>query len=325
MGEEKVLPDLTVCIVNYNTCVDLERCLHTIYGSSRNLDFEIIVVDNASSDGSGDMVESNFPQVRLIRNPGNPGFSVATNQALRARRAPLSLLLNPDIVVCEGALEALCRFMSDHPDAGAASGKLVGGDGTWQYYYYRRDHGLSGWLLEIANHMTWNLAPARMDRLMYARFDPHRVNELEMLPGGCMVVRDEVLRRAGLLDEDFFLLHEDDEWSRRIRDAGWKLYYCPSARFEHGGGTSFEPWSGARKGAQSLASRLLFLDKYYPRSVMLLVRVLLAVNFGIHLAAFLLARRVGFSKSGRALSVSERVRWIQIVLTRSRRLRRWVA
>ncbi|MBV9280658.1 MAG: glycosyltransferase family 2 protein [Chloroflexi bacterium] len=324
-GEHGAAPPLSVCLVNYNTRDELARCLASIEATAGDLTVEVIVVDNASSDGSADMVLARFPDVRLVRNPDNRGFAAATNQALRQSTGRYALLLNPDVVVCAGALQTLCSFMDRHPAAGAAGGSLHNGDGSFQYYYYRRDHGLPGWLLEIANHMTWNVAPDLMDRLMYARFDPDVETELQMLPGGCMVVRREVLQRPGPLDEDFFLLHEDDEWCRRTRDAGWKLYFCPSARFEHRGGTSFEPWGSARKGAQSLTSRLLFLDKHYPTSLMLIARLALAANFALHLAAFLLARRVGLSKSNRSLTTADRLRWLRIVLLPPRRLRRMVA
>jgi GT2 family glycosyltransferase len=319
---EAFAPLLSVCIVNWNTAGPLRRCLDAIEGQRRDLPLEVVVVDNDSEDGSADLVAGEFPWVTLIRSGSNLGFARGCNLGLRAGRGAYILLLNPDAVPCPGALGALVRCLGGHPEAGAAGGKLLNERGQFQWYYYRRDHGFLLWLAETLNAKAWNIMPNVFDRIVYASFDPSRECVVQMLPGGCIAVRRETVAAAGPLDEDFFLLHEDDEWCRRIRRHGYTLVFCPEARFVHRGGTSFEGWNSGRRAGQSLASRLLFLDKSYPAWLMLPARVVLVANFAAHLALVTLARASGLSRGRSGLTIGDRLRWIWLIAGGPRAVRR---
>jgi len=243
--------DLAVIIVNYNTRDYLRRCLTSIYNSRGDFAFEVCVVDNASSDGSADMVRAEFPQARLIESPVNGGFAYANNLGLRAygfaseqtddRASPEDvpplpryvLLLNPDTVLPAEALVTMLQFMEKHPEAGVAGPKLVLPDGrldlacrrsfpTPQISFYRMV-GLS------------KLFPRhpRFGRYNLTYLDPDQVAEVDSVVGAFMLVRREAIQQVGLLDESFFMYGEDLDWAYRITQAGWKVYYNPAAVVLH--------------------------------------------------------------------------------------------
>jgi len=198
-------PDISVCIVNWNTREYLARCLSSLYATADGLDLEVIVVDNASSDGSADMAAMSFPQVTLLRNWENRGFAAASNQALRVSSGRYLLLLNPDMQPCPRAMQDLQTFMDGHPEAGAATGKLVTCDGS-RGYPCRRGGLFLDWLT-VADRLTWNVARPLLVRA-HAGFED-TVAEADVLVGGCMMLRPEVVDQVGGLDEDFFVWYED--------------------------------------------------------------------------------------------------------------------
>jgi len=319
-------PHISVCIVNFNTREDLRTCLRSVFDAAAGFPIEVIVVDNASSDGSPDMVVAEFPRARLLRNLENEGFAVASNQALRSRRGRYALLLNPDITVCEGAIQRLYAFMESRRDVGAATGKLVSPVGSFQRHYYLRLLPLWGWILELINGLTWSFAQQRMESWVLARFDPRQEASLNVVPGGCLMVRREVLDEVGLLDEDFFIWYEDTEWCWRMRRAGWELYFVPDATFLHVGGASFQSWSHPERSGQWLTSSLIFLDKQYSPLTMVLVRAVLVANFLVYLLAFAVGRWLRLPGAQRRFTVRDRLEWLRIVMlppAALRRRRRW--
>ncbi len=238
--------DLAIIIVNYNTRDLLRQCLTSVYASRGRFTFEVCVVDNASSDGSAAMVQAEFPQVRLIQSPRNGGYAYANNLGLRAfgfddpdRLSPtatlpqFALLLNPDTVLPPAALADMLAFMAEHPTAGVAGPKLVLLDGsldlacrrsfpTPQISFYRMV-GLSRLFPRSRRFGRYNMTYA----------DPDQVTEVDSVVGAFMLVRGEAIRRAGLLDESFFMYGEDLDWAKRIKDSGWKVYYNPAVTVQH--------------------------------------------------------------------------------------------
>jgi GT2 family glycosyltransferase len=241
--------DLGIVIVSYNTCDLLCTCLRSVYASQGGFAFDVCVVDNASSDGSADMVASEFPQVRLVSNAENLGYSNANNRGLRSfgfTDSPTSppdsqlteipafaLLLNPDTELPPQALADMLEFMAGHPDAGAAGPRLVLPDGsldlacrrslpTPEVSFYRLT-GLS------------RLFPRnpRFGRYNLTHLDPDQVAEVGSVVGAFMLVRREAILQVGLLDEQFFMYGEDLDWACRIKRAGWKIYYNPSVTVLH--------------------------------------------------------------------------------------------
>jgi N-acetylglucosaminyl-diphospho-decaprenol L-rhamnosyltransferase len=229
--------DLAVVILNFNTCALLRDCLLSVQPERHSLRLCVYVVDNASTDGSAEMVRREFPQVQLIANAANVGYSAGNNIALRALGfdrqppAPLAtlpryaLLLNPDTVVPPGALEAMVRFMDERPTVGVAGPRVRRPDGsldracrrsfpTPQVSFYRMT-GLSRLFPHSRRFNAYNLEYLPEDA----------VHPVDSVVGAYMQVRGAAIAQAGLLDESFFMYGEDLDWARRIKDAGWEVWY----------------------------------------------------------------------------------------------------
>ena len=229
---------LSVVLLSYNTCDLTEQALHSVRAAIEGIEAEIFVVDNASHDGSADMVERAFPDVHLLRNTSNTGFAAGNNVALRQVRGRYVLLLNTDTIVRVDTFRHLVDFMDRHPEAGAAGCKILNPDGTLQLDSRRgfptplaafcKMSGLSRF---FPNHP--NIARYNMTFL-----DPEECAEVDVLSGSCMLVRKEAMDEVGLLDEDYFMYGEDIDWCYRIHRAGWKIFYTPSTEIVHFRGES---------------------------------------------------------------------------------------
>jgi len=230
--------DLSVVIPSYNTCKLIEQALRTVAEASKDLDVEVIVVDNASTDGSPEMIEEKFPDVRLIRSADNLGFAGANNMAFRQSQGRHVLLLNSDTLVRPDTLRRLVDFLDAHPEAGAAGCKILNPDGTFQHDCRRgfptpmaaiyKLSGLSRLFSNNPRFATYNLT----------YLDPDELSEVDALSGSCMMVRREVLEQVGFLDEDYFMYGEDLDWCFRMRQAGWRIYYVPTTSIIHFRGRS---------------------------------------------------------------------------------------
>jgi len=234
-------PDLSIVVVSWNTRALLERCLGAVAASlaAAPLAAETFVVDNGSSDGSPALVRERFPWVHLIANDRNRGFTAANNQALRLARGRHLLLLNSDAEPLGGALAALVRFLDEHPRAGACGPELLNPDGSHQSSR-RRFPTLATALVESTTLQRFVPARHPLLRRYYALDLPdHRAAPVDWVVGACLVVRRRAAEQVGLLDEGFFMYSEELDWCRRLRSAGWEVWYVPSARVvHHGGGSS---------------------------------------------------------------------------------------
>jgi N-acetylglucosaminyl-diphospho-decaprenol L-rhamnosyltransferase len=230
--------DLLVVILNYNTRDLLRNCLASLAAQS-GLRFETCVVDNASTDGSADMVECDFPQVTLIRNPDNNGFSAGNNMGLRhfgfpaQPRARYAMLLNPDTVVPEGALAGMVGYADQHPDIGVLGPRLLLEDGTLDKACRRSfpTPEVSFWRLTGLSKL-FPKSP-RINRYNMEYLDEHVQTEVDSVVGACMLVRSQAIEQAGLLDEQFFMYGEDLDWCLRIKLAGWRVLYHPGVTVHH--------------------------------------------------------------------------------------------
>jgi len=234
--------DLAIIIVNYNTRDLLRECLQSTYSSEGDVSFSVIVVDNASTDGSGAMVTAEFPQAELIASQYNGGFAYANNLGLkRAGFSPqistnkyrYALLLNPDTVLPPDALAEMLRFLDDRPQVGAAGPKLILLDGsldlacrrsfpTPQVSFYRM-MGLSKLFPRHPVFGRYNMTYA----------DPDQTIEVDAVVGAFMMVRQEAIQQAGLLDETYFMYGEDLDWAYQIKANGWKIFYYPQVVVTH--------------------------------------------------------------------------------------------
>jgi N-acetylglucosaminyl-diphospho-decaprenol L-rhamnosyltransferase len=230
------MTDLSIVIVNWNVREALRNCLNSILAQATTVELEVLVVDNASSDRSAEMVVQEFGDVRLIRNSTNVGFARANNQGIELARGRFILILNPDTVVRERSLEQMVHFADAHPDVGALGPMLVAENGGIDYRCARRFPTLWSDLkkrLGLAHPVFGD--NAMMD------WDHTSSREVELLSGACMLVRREVIETVWMLDEGFFMFGEDVDWCFRIRRAGWKIFYLADAVVIHLGGQSSEP------------------------------------------------------------------------------------
>jgi N-acetylglucosaminyl-diphospho-decaprenol L-rhamnosyltransferase len=230
-------PDVSVIIVSYNTRELLRECIESILCEQGDgLGVEVIVVDNASADGSAAMVAERFPQVRLIANPDNRGFGAACNQGLEVARGRYALILNADIRAQPGALQRLVEFMDAHPDAAVCGGQLRYPDGRIQPSCARE---LTLWWVFCEQSLLAKLFPRTRLFGGYWRthWDFSATIETEQVMGACMMLRRPFPR----LDEDYFLYCEDTDLCYRVRQAGGRIYYVHDAVFVHHLGASGEP------------------------------------------------------------------------------------
>ncbi|OWP61685.1 glycosyl transferase family 2 [Hymenobacter amundsenii] len=231
---------LSVVIVNYNVCYFLEQALLSVRRAGEKLGrpLEVFVVDNNSVDGSVSMVRARFPEVILIANHDNPGFSKANNQALRVARGRYVLLLNPDTVVEEDTFRLCCEFMDEHPRCGGLGVKMLDGQGR---FLPESKRGLP--TPAVAFYKIFGLAQLfpksrRFGRYHLGFLSPDETHEIEVLSGAFMLMRQAALDEVGLLDEDYFMYGEDIDLSYRLMQGGWQNYYYPGTRIIHYKGES---------------------------------------------------------------------------------------
>lgn len=226
--------DLSISIVSWNTQDLLDACLKSVYETTTGIEFEVIVVDNASSDESVDMVRRKYAQVNLIVNSENVGFAKANNQAYAASRGRFFLLLNPDTLCSKGALVKLVRFLEAHPGAGAVGPLVVNSDGTLQHSWARFP-------------TVWSEFTGRLDRRIRGSRDwPNTPDEvasvgafaIDWLGGCCLMVRRSAVEQIGLMDESFFMYSEETDWCYRLYRGGWAAWLDPAAAIVHLGGQS---------------------------------------------------------------------------------------
>jgi len=230
--------DLSVIIVNYNVKEFLQNLLYSVEKASTNITKEIIVVDNASDDGSAKVIKEKFPSVKLIKNQSNVGFGIANNQALKMASGEFLLLINPDAVVSEDTFDKMISFFKKNPDVGLAGCKILNPDGTLQLACRRSFPG--PWTSFCKVTGLSNLFPssklfARYN-LTYLNFD--QTYEVDAISGSFMMMRREVYEKVGGFDEHFFMYGEDLDLSYRIKQAGYKVFYVHSTQIIHYKGES---------------------------------------------------------------------------------------
>lgn len=229
---------LSVIIVNYNVEYFLEQCLHSVRNACKNLDTEIWVVDNDSVDGSVKMVKDKFPEVKLIANTENLGFSKANNQAMKIASGEYMLLLNPDTIVEEDTFDKVVAFMDSHEDAGGLGVKMVDGKGNFLPESKRGLPTPAVSFFKIFGFSSLFPQSKTFGQYHLSYLDKDQIHPVEILAGAFMLLRKSVLDKTGLLDEDYFMYGEDIDLSWRIIKAGYKNYYFPETRIIHYKGES---------------------------------------------------------------------------------------
>lgn len=238
-----VAPQLSVVIVNYNVRYFLEQCLNSVLAAAHSLSVEIIVVDNASSDDSAEMIRDRFPSVQFIGNTENLGFAKANNQGIRLAKGAFLLLLNPDTILQENTLRICVEHLTEHPATGAVGVRMIDGSGK---FLPESKRGLPTPLVAFCRFSGLSaLFPHSrlLNRYYLGHLDPRQDQQVEVLCGAFMMVRREAIEAAGLLDESYFMYGEDIDWSYRITKAGYHLDYLASTSIIHYKGESMRKGS----------------------------------------------------------------------------------
>ncbi|MEM1359023.1 MAG: glycosyltransferase family 2 protein, partial [Bacteroidota bacterium] len=230
--------DLSVVIVNYNVRYFLEQALLSVERAVAGLRAEVWVVDNNSADGSVEMVRRRFPWVQLIANKGNPGFSVANNQAIRRSKGKYVLLLNPDTVVEEDTFRKCFDYMETHPLVGGLGVRMI--DGTGRFLPESKRGLPTPWVAFTKAFGLARLFPRsrRFNHYHLGYLPAEETNTVEVLAGAYMWMRREALDEVGLLDEAFFMYGEDIDLSYRILKGGYENHYFPETTIIHYKGES---------------------------------------------------------------------------------------
>lgn len=276
-------PDVSVVVVSYNTRQALAVCLESVRRALGGLDVEVIVVDNASWDGSAEMVAERFPEATLIPNRGNVGFGRANNQAFARAHGRYVLMLNPDTELCADALGRLVDFADAHPRAGAVGARLMNPDGSLQHSAFRfpdLGQALFGFfdVVPLDAPINGRHPPARYER-------PFRA---EHLLGACLLLRREALEDVGTFDPRYFMYFEETDLCARLRRAGWENLYTPAARVIHIGAASTSAVR-ERMSVEFHRSQAYFYRKHYGPAGYIALKAIVWLGIGYRLARSLRA------------------------------------
>jgi len=301
-------PELSIIIVNWNTIDLLRDCLNSVHAETKATSFEVFVVDNASSDGSADIIKREFPQVRLIENKENLGFARANNQAIRQSTGSYILLLNPDTVVLSGALDKMVAFMRAHPDADASAPMLLYPDGSpWPSLRPAYRYRSVAFLLResLATYLPRLLVSKWGKRETYSRH-PKQV-DCAGRGGACVMKKRGTVDKVGLLDERYSLFEEDIDWFYRLKQTGGKTYFIPEARIIHYGAQSVKQSDTVLK--KSYQSRYLFMKKHHAKVQAIFFRMMVAVDCFVAVCVFLLLRTALRGDQRKEMNWKLRCRW----------------
>lgn len=273
--------EVSVIIVNWNTKNLLRDCIQSILEHAGNVDYEIIVVDNASSDGSAEMVRSDFPKVRLIVKHTNRGYAAGVNDGIRSAKCRYVLLLNSDTLICDSAIEKTVKYADEHINAAVVGCQVWEDEDKIQMTCFRFPDLLNLFfrISGLAKVFRNNHFFGREDMFWWRR-DSER--EVDVVSGMFMLVRREAIDKVGLMDEAFFLYYEETDWCYRFSKAGWKMLFWPGAKIIHreGGGHSGRTNRSQLK-VQTQKSCLIFYKKHYGLLCYLFARVLLIYYSGL--------------------------------------------
>jgi len=256
--------DLSIVVVSFNTRETTRMCLRKIQESNPSLSWEIIVVDNASDDGSARMVEQEFPWARLIRLPANRGFAGGNNVGIREASGRYVLLLNSDAFIGPGVLESTVAFMDDHPETGVLGCKLTNPDGSLQASARMHPSPLNK-LLVMTGLAARRPSSRFFGRADFSWWDHSHPLEVGWVVGAYFLIRREVFNDTGPLDERYFLYFEEIDFCRAAQKAGWRVVFYPHAQVVHLGGQSAVQMGGrvSSQGRQMVTHRIRSELRYY--------------------------------------------------------------
>jgi GT2 family glycosyltransferase len=262
------VPDMSIVLVCWNNLAYLDPCLKSLYESELSSTFDVVVVDNGSTDGSQEMLRSKYPDVQIIQNEYNVGLGKASNQGIEATNGRYVLLLNNDTIVNGPSLDAMVHFLDSHPKTGVVGGRLLNADGSIQSCYH--DFSTLGEEFLIASRLgetlLWEGYPSKLN--------DDQVRSVGWVSSACAMIRRLALDEVGLLDENYFIYGDEADLQYRIKEAGWDVHFIPSASTIHYGGRSMNRWSRRK---MVYRGKMLFYQKHYGKTRTGILRAMLGV------------------------------------------------
>jgi len=232
LKKENAKKELTIIVVNYNCRLIVQNCIYSILQNVKNIQYEVIVVDNNSNDNSLILIEKNFKDCILIRNDKNNGFAKAVNQGFKIAKGEILLILNPDVKILPASIEKAIHFLEDNPNVAILLPKLLNPDGSLQYSC-RTFYDLPTILLRrtflkkiFPNH-------SKIKEHLMLNYDHEKPREVDWGLGACMFIRKNAIEDVNLMDERFFLYFEDVDLCWRMKEKGWKVIYFPKSVMIH--------------------------------------------------------------------------------------------
>ncbi len=265
---------LSIIIINWNGGKLLRRSVESVVSSPPSVEYEVVVIDNASTDDSVALLRASelvrqltdSSRLRIIENSENQGFGPANNQAFALTDAPLLLLLNPDTAVTTGSIDRLLATVQSNSRTAAAGPRLLNVDGSLQISVWRNPP--AAWEILLSQLKLYLLLPRRLrgELLLGGHWDHNRERRVPMLSGAAILVRRTVIEEVGGFDERFHMYGEDNEWCLRILRAGWQMVFQPDAVIlHHGAQSSLQRWTSLEKLSVQLEASYLFQQHSLPR------------------------------------------------------------
>lgn len=257
-------------LVNYNQLAYTAQCLESLFAAPPQVSFEVVLVDNASQDGSAEELERRFPQVKLVCSPVNRGIAGGNNLGIRAGNSRYVLLLNNDTLVTPGSIDRAAAYLDEHPEVAGVGGQLLNEDGSFQSGFVDF-HSLKQIFL-IVSH----LGPVLQK--YYPSYPPvNEVRSVDWMSTAFMLFRREALEQVDLVDERYFIYSDETDLQYRLKQNGWEIHYLPDLKTVHFGGKSLNPW---RRRKLVYRGYLLFFYKHRSPIELLLLRAMLgSVSF----------------------------------------------
>jgi len=261
------LSKLSIILVGWNNKAYLAPCLVSLYESGLECSFDVMVVDNGSTDGSQEMLREKFPEVSIIQNEKNEGLGKASNQGIEATKGKYILLLNNDTIVNGSSFDAMVDFLEQNPKAGGVGGKLMNPDGTIQAGYNYFSSIYEEFL--VATRLGELIRPGYP-----AVMDANETKSVDWMGSACLMIRRSALDRVGLLDEGYFIYGDEADLQYRLKRDGWEIYFLPNVTTIHYGGRSMDRW---RRRKMVYRGKMLFYQKHYGFLKTLILRLMLGI------------------------------------------------
>ena len=282
--------DLSIIIVNWNTKDYLEQCLQSIFERTKGIEYEVFVVDNASTDGSAQMVKEKFHQVKLIENKKNVGFARANNQGMKKSSGKYILLLNSDTKIIGNALEKTIEFMNKNSEVAVVGCRLLNLDMSIQK--------------SIGNFpgIGQTILDATLIGAPYRKFINQRIKhlkdpiEVDCVAGAFLLTRRKAVEKVGFLDEDYFIYSEDIDWCYRLKRKAGKIFYFPNAEVIHYGGESMKQ-QAENTFLELYKSKLIFSRKHYGKLKILVIKLILIIDVWLKLLWWKILYLFSFKKN----------------------------